>query len=56
MIDWCPDCRQGKDSQVLPMTIFGVLSLIAAAVTLKLPETFGENLPETLEEAESFGR
>ncbi|XP_043199199.1 organic cation transporter protein-like isoform X1 [Amphibalanus amphitrite] len=46
----------GKDSQVLPMSIFGVLSLVAGVVTLKLPETYGENLPETLEEAENFGR
>ena len=38
------------------MSIFGVLSLIAGFATLMLPETYGENLPETMQEAESFGR
>ncbi|XP_037094065.1 organic cation transporter protein-like [Pollicipes pollicipes] len=46
----------GTESQVLPMSIFGVLSLIAGLVTLLLPETYGQNLPDSIEEAESFGR
>ncbi|XP_037093856.1 organic cation transporter protein-like isoform X2 [Pollicipes pollicipes] len=47
---------QGSKSQVLPMSIFGVLCLIGAAVTLYLPETFGQKLPDTIEESENFGR
>ncbi|XP_043207091.1 organic cation transporter-like protein [Amphibalanus amphitrite] len=46
----------GGSSQVLPMTIFGVLSLIGAFITVFLPETYGENLPDTIEETESFGK
>ncbi|KAF0303185.1 Solute carrier family 22 member 3 [Amphibalanus amphitrite] len=46
----------GGSSQVLPMTIFGMLSLIGAFITVFLPETYGENLPDTIEETESFGK
>jgi len=45
----------GADSQILPMSIFGGLSVVAGLLTLLLPETYGENLPTTLDEAENFG-
>ncbi|XP_072037340.1 organic cation transporter protein-like [Amphiura filiformis] len=39
----------------LPMVIFGVGGILAGFPTLLLPETMGENLPETMEEGERFG-
>ena len=38
------------------LTAFGVLALIAALFTLMLPETTNEELPETLEDGEEFGK
>ncbi|XP_031557646.1 organic cation transporter-like protein [Actinia tenebrosa] len=40
-------------SLTLPVTIFGVLALIASVVTLWLPETICANMHQTIEEAES---
>ncbi|OQV25356.1 Carcinine [Hypsibius exemplaris] len=40
----------------LPMIIFGVLAIVGGAVTMVLPETANQHLPETLEEGEEFGR
>ena len=40
----------------LPMLIFGVGGVFAGLPTLLLPETMGENLPETMEEGEEFGK
>lgn len=37
----------------MPVTIFGVLALIASIVTLWLPETIYANMHQTIEEAES---
>ncbi|XP_021503412.1 solute carrier family 22 member 1 isoform X2 [Meriones unguiculatus] len=42
--------------QALPLILFGVLSLIAGAMTLLLPETKGMALPETIEEVENLGK
>ncbi|XP_021077283.1 solute carrier family 22 member 1 [Mus pahari] len=42
--------------QALPLILFGVLGLLAGAMTLLLPETKGVALPETIEEAENLGR
>jgi hypothetical protein len=39
-------------SITLPVTIFGVLALIAGVVTLWLPETLYANMHQTIEEAE----
>ena len=36
----------------LPYIIFGSLSLLAAVVVYFVPETFGKNLPNTIEEIE----
>ena len=40
----------------LPQVVFAVCSIIAGALALFLPETKGENLPETIEEGEAFGK
>ncbi|XP_065157525.1 organic cation transporter 1-like [Atheta coriaria] len=40
---------------MLPYLIFSVSSLVAAVCCLFLPETFGHQLPETLEDASNFG-
>ncbi|XP_006822653.1 organic cation transporter protein-like [Saccoglossus kowalevskii] len=39
----------------LPIIIFGATSILAGLVTLLLPETRNQKLPETLEEGELFG-
>ncbi|XP_046742459.1 organic cation transporter protein-like isoform X3 [Diprion similis] len=40
----------------LPMITLTVVSLVAAILVLHLPETMGEDLPQTLQEGEDFGR
>ncbi|XP_070568254.1 organic cation transporter protein-like [Ptychodera flava] len=40
----------------LTLLIFGLLSVIAGILTLPLPETRGQKLPETMMEGEIFGR
>ncbi|CAL1540067.1 unnamed protein product, partial [Lymnaea stagnalis] len=42
--------------QILPLMIFGALSLIAGALAYLLPETKNARLPETIAEAIRFGR
>jgi len=39
----------------LPLLIFGAISSLGAVVTLFLPETCNENLPNTIEDANQFG-
>ena len=39
-----------------PLLIFGVLSVIAGLMLLLLPETYGQKLPDTIEEGEELGR
>ena len=39
----------------LPLVIYGSVSVAAGLLTLFLPETLGQKLPETLEEGENFG-
>jgi hypothetical protein len=34
----------------------GAFSVVGGVVTLKLPETLGAKLPQTLEEGEQFGK
>ena len=36
----------------IPTTIFGVSALVAAVLSLVLPETAGKKLPDTIEECE----
>ncbi|KAL7293635.1 hypothetical protein TKK_0012717 [Trichogramma kaykai] len=45
-----------KIHAALPLIVLGTLSLIDAALTLTLPETLDQELPETLEEGNSFGK
>ncbi|XP_046326485.2 organic cation transporter protein-like [Haliotis rufescens] len=45
----------GRFSQILPMLIFGGISILAALLALLLPETLYKNLPETIKEAEILG-
>lgn len=40
----------------LPLTVLGLLSIADAALTLTLPETLDQELPESLEEGDKFGR
>ena len=40
-------------SLTLPTTIFGVCALVAGILSLWLPETLNEKLPQTIEEAEA---
>ena len=47
------DSRFGK---ALPMLVFGVLALAAGLLDLLLPETLHKHLPETIEDADKFGR
>ncbi|XP_030828584.1 organic cation transporter protein-like [Strongylocentrotus purpuratus] len=39
----------------LPLVIYGSVSVIAGLLTLFLPETLGQKLPETIEEGENYG-
>lgn len=39
---------------LLPLSLFTVASIVAAAITLLLPETKGVPLPETILEAEAL--
>jgi OCT family organic cation transporter-like MFS transporter 4/5 len=38
----------------LPMLLFGGVAVLAGVLALKLPETLGNKLPETVDEAESL--
>lgn len=40
----------------LPLLIFGLLSIVGGVVSMILPETVNQPLPETLEEGEELGR
>ncbi|XP_048771044.2 organic cation transporter protein-like isoform X2 [Ostrea edulis] len=45
----------GKFGQAVPLVIFGGASVLAGVLSLKLPETLDENLPETIEDGIQFG-
>ncbi|XP_046378548.2 organic cation transporter protein-like [Haliotis rufescens] len=45
----------GRFGQILPMLIFGGITILAAFLTLLLPETLNKKLPETIKEAEMLG-
>ena len=47
---------KGDFGTALPLIIFGGLSVIAGVLSLFLPETKGKILPETIEDAEQFGK
>ena len=39
-----------------PMVVMGIVAVIAGALALKLPETVGNKLPETMDEAINIGK
>ena len=47
---------QGLWWKPLPMILFGVLSVAAGLLSLLLPETLHQSLPETIEDGEKFGQ
>jgi len=38
------------------MVLFGSVSVLAGMLALLLPETFNQHLPDTIEDAENFGK
>lgn len=40
----------------IPPLIFGIVPILGACLVFYLPETKGQQLPETIEDAESFGK
>ncbi|XP_014611288.1 PREDICTED: organic cation transporter protein isoform X1 [Polistes canadensis] len=46
----------GKENLVLPLVIFGCVSVIGGLSGLRLPETLHHRLPQTVEEGELFGK
>lgn len=40
----------------IPTNVFGLMALVSGCSVLLLPETFGRNLPQTLEDGEIFGK
>ncbi|KAM3720876.1 Organic cation transporter [Dirofilaria immitis] len=47
---------EGDYIRVLPLIIMGLLAISAAIASFFLPETMGKPIPQTLEEAELFGK
>lgn len=47
---------KGDFGTALPLIIFGGLSVVAGVLSLFLPETMGRILPETIDDAENFGK
>lgn len=39
----------------IPQVVFGLIAIASGSTVLLLPETFGRNLPQTLEDGEKFG-
>lgn len=46
---------QSQYLEILPYLTFGMMSMIAAILILKLPETLRSKLPDTISEAEKIG-
>ncbi|KAF0313894.1 Solute carrier family 22 member 21 [Amphibalanus amphitrite] len=45
----------GQGDTTLPLCIFGVAGLVSAGLTMLLPETSGQDLPTSIDEAIQFG-
>ena len=43
-------------SSELPLIVLGVLGIFGGLLSLLLPETLGQDLPQTLKDGEEFGR
>ncbi|VDM91375.1 unnamed protein product [Litomosoides sigmodontis] len=48
--------RLGDHLRILPLIIMGLLAISAGIASFFLPETTGKRIPQTLEEAELFGK
>ncbi|XP_024082746.1 carcinine transporter-like [Cimex lectularius] len=46
----------GSDDLALPLVILGILSVIGGTLSLRLPETLNQSLPQTIAEGEEFGK
>lgn len=44
------------ENLAIPLVIMGALSVIGGISALRLPETLNQSLPQTIEEAEQFGK
>jgi hypothetical protein len=47
---------QGKDHVWIPLIVMGIISVASGVADSFLPETLHENLPQTIEDGDSFGR
>lgn len=45
----------GTSNPVIPATIFGLIALLSGFLSLFLPETVNQPMPETMEDGENFG-
>lgn len=45
----------GQYGQAVPLVIFGGASVLAGILSLKLPETLDEGLPESIDDGVAFG-
>lgn len=50
------DATQGKVHVWIPLLFMGLISIAAAFAYFLLPETLHENLPQTFEDGDAFGR
>ncbi|XP_041356318.1 organic cation transporter protein-like [Gigantopelta aegis] len=55
-IAYAGEITGGDFGRALPLLVFGSVTLAAGLLALVLPETLNKDLPETIEEAEHFGR
>lgn len=46
----------GDFGRALPLVVFGAASIVAGVAALMLPETLNKQLPETIKDAEIFGK
>ena len=46
----------GNFGKTLPLVIFGTFALLAALLALILPETLNRSLPDSIKDAEDFGK
>ena len=50
------NASQGRYKQSIPYVVFGTASVLASAASTLLPESAREALPQTVADAEAFGR
>ncbi|XP_021380014.1 organic cation transporter protein-like isoform X2 [Mizuhopecten yessoensis] len=54
IVQWGNDIG-GRLGKAFPLAVFSGLTIVAGVLTLHLPETLGQELPETIADAKSFG-